>query len=99
MLYHEEAKTVNQNFGFTIKKKIDEKTYEILTRNNIKFSDTFQFIGRNLKTIVECKLEKLFNNLGKEVDVISSPMSMAKIVLKKPIDLVENDIARIIRDK
>jgi hypothetical protein len=95
MLYHEIPKQVNQNFAFTIKKRIKNDTYLVLTRNKIQLSDNYQVLSSINNKIVDIKLKKILDD-NNEVNYVSAPMSEVTIVFNKNINLKENDIVRII---
>ncbi|GMO13727.1 MAG: U32 family peptidase [Mycoplasmoidaceae bacterium] len=95
MLYHDVERPVKQNFAMTIKQKINEKTYIVLTRNKICLSDNFQVLSAIQKDIVNIKLQKIIND-SEEVETVNAPMSIVTIIFDKNIDLQENDIIRIL---
>jgi hypothetical protein len=95
MLYHEQSKSVNQIFAFTVLEKIDDCTYKVITRNNLNVNQTFEIIGAKLKNIENIKLNKIINEVGNEIQVAQTPMSKLTFVFTKAIDLQPNDIGRI----
>jgi len=94
MLYHEKPKEVTQNFAFTIEKKINDTTYEIITRNNIKVSSKFEILSQLHNDLINVKLKKLSVN-NEAVEQIPTPMTNAIVVFDKPVELKQNDIVRI----
>jgi len=94
MLYHETEKKVNQNFVFTIVKKISATKYEILSRNKMTMDDKYEILSQIHNDITPVKVINIF--VGDEsVEFINSPLTKAIIEFSKPINLKANDIGRI----
>jgi hypothetical protein len=95
MLYHEDQKVVKQNFAFTITKKINDSTYEILTRNNIKKTDVFEVISPKLAKIEKVKIIKMIDKNKNDLEICPTPMSVLTIEIDKSLPIDINDIGRI----
>jgi len=94
MLYHEVEKKVNQNFVFTIVKKLSATKYEILSRNKMTMDDKYEILSQKHKDIMPVKILNILVD-NKPVKFINTPLTKAVIEFTKPINLVANDIGRI----
>jgi hypothetical protein len=95
MLYHEIPKQVKQNYAFIVTKKINNNTYEVITKNKIQTTDNFQILSPLHSNILNINISKMFVD-GVETNVVSAPASTIIVEFAKDIELQKNDIGRII---
>ncbi|MDR0825674.1 MAG: U32 family peptidase [Mycoplasmataceae bacterium] len=96
MLYHEIPKRVNQIFAMLVKSKVNENTYEVISKNYFTINNNFEILGRNLMHIEKVKLTKIINKDNLEISIVNTPMQELIVCLDKNINLESNDILRIV---
>jgi hypothetical protein len=94
MLYHEVPKQVNQLFVLTIDKKINDDTYQVISRNYFTIDDTFEVLSSNLSNIVNIRIKQILNRNQESIKIVNTPMSELIITFDRKIDLQHNDILR-----
>jgi hypothetical protein len=95
MLYHDVATTVKQNYAFSIKEKLDDTTYLVFVRNFFDIKNMkFEILSKNYPKNFDVEISNMnINNI--DMTIAKTPMSIAKIIFSKPLNLSENDIGRI----
>jgi putative protease len=94
MLYHDIPKQVNQLFVLTIKEKIDNKTYKVVSRNYFTIDDVFEVLSSIQNHIIDIKIIDIKNSNNESIKVVNTPMSNLIITFDRDIDLKYNDILR-----
>jgi hypothetical protein len=94
MLYHEVPKQVNQLFVLTIDKKINDTTYQAISRNYFTINDTFEVLSSKLSNIVNVRIIRILNRNQESIKIVNTPMSELIITFDQKIDLQHNDILR-----
>ncbi len=95
MLYFELEKEINQIFAFTVEKKIDDFTYEIISRNYFSKNNEFELVAPGFKKEI-VKIEKIFDSKNNEIDVVKTPMNKYTLVFDRKINYNDFLIARSI---
>lgn len=74
MLYHDIKKTLTQNFLFMFTKKIDNKTYEIISKNYFELNTPLEILCPHEETVIT-KFIKIQDLEGNPLKVIRTPMT------------------------
>lgn len=96
MLFHDEARRVNQVFAFIVSKKIDNTKYEIIAKNNFSVKDKFEVIGIKQHNLI-FNIKKIWDSNNLEIDTVKTPMRKYTIEIDGDFSLEINAICRLIK--
>lgn len=83
MLYHDIEKNVNQNYLFIIKNKLNDFTYEIITKNYMDSSMKMCLLTPN--NYYKINIESILDLDNKRIDITPTPMTKLVIKIKQNI--------------
>lgn len=92
MLYHDEEKNPNQDYYFTIDKKISDNMYEITARNYFEKKYKIKLITP--KNEYKILINKIINEDNKDIDVVNNPMNKYLIIINENISDWEYGIGK-----
>lgn len=96
MLSSEAQKQVSQIFVFVINKKISNNTYEIISRNFFKITDSFEIISPK-RPIKHAKIIKILDKDNNSISIVNKPMCKYIVTFETENDFMPNDLVRIVK--
>lgn len=94
MLYHDEIKTVKQDFAFTIEEKISNNKFLIKSRNYFNLDMKFKIISSSGETKIN--IIKMYDINNNEINACITPMSKVFIILEEDVIFNKFLIGKII---
>jgi hypothetical protein len=94
MLYHDEERTVKQDFAFQVIKEIEPMKYLVTARNYFEKKMDFEIFGPNKNSdIRRVKIISIKDEKNNDIEVSRTPMK--QLIIETNEIMYENDIGRI----
>lgn len=94
MLYHDEQRTLKQDFVFSIIKKLSDTQYQIQSKNYFDINTKIKII-QPVGPDIKVKIQKITTLDNTPLDIVKTPMTDCIITLSAPIDMNEFCLGKV----